>query len=82
MELVMFEDVVEHVTRVARTISQPRGNAMILGAEGVGRRSISRLAAYLSGIFLFEINSSKECTLNAWRSSLKTVLMTVGLENK
>ena len=78
----MFDDVVEHVTRIGRAINQPRGNALLLGSQGLGRRSISRMASKLVGFPLFEINYNERYDLSAWRYDLKNVLMKVGLENK
>lgn len=55
MRLVMFLDAAEHVTRIARIIRQPQGNALVLGVGGSGRQSLSRMATYLTGYKLFQI---------------------------
>ena len=47
MKLVMFLDATEHITRIARIIRQPQGNAFVLGVGGSGRQSLSRIATYL-----------------------------------
>lgn len=47
MKLVMFLDATEHITRIARIIRQPQGNALILGVGGSGRQSLARIATYL-----------------------------------
>ena len=55
----------------------------MLGDEGVGRKSLSRLSAYLAGLPLFEVDSSRKgYNLNSWRQDLKTAMLTVGLEHK
>lgn len=68
----------EHITRISRAINQPRGNALVLGTRGLGRKSISRIAAYLTKIPLFEIKSSENYDFLAWRQDLKEALMKVG----
>ena len=44
MDLIFFRDFVEHVSRMTRVLRQPRGNAVLVGIGGSGKRSVSRLA--------------------------------------
>ena len=74
MNLVMFLDAIEHVSRVCRVISLPLGNALLLGVGGSGRQSLTRLAAALEEFDLFQIEVAKGYGKNEWRDDLRKVL--------
>ncbi|XP_076467072.1 dynein axonemal heavy chain 1-like isoform X2 [Babylonia areolata] len=82
MRLVLFMDAIKHVTRIARIIRQPLGNALLLGMGGSGRQSLTRLAAHLSEFDCFQIELSKNYGTTEWRDDLRNVMMKAGLENK
>ncbi|XP_059176982.1 dynein axonemal heavy chain 1-like [Physella acuta] len=82
MKLVLFMDAVTHVSRIARIIRQPLGNALLLGMGGSGRQSLTRLAAHMSEFDCFQIELSKNYGTAEWREDLRKVMMKAGLENK
>ncbi len=46
---VFFEDALEHLTRIQRTIRLQQGNCLLVGVGGSGKQSLSKLAAYTAG---------------------------------
>ncbi|XP_049884905.1 dynein axonemal heavy chain 6 [Pectinophora gossypiella] len=48
MHLVLFEDAVEHVVRVARVLRAERGHCLMVGPGGSGRRSVATLAGHVN----------------------------------
>jgi len=82
MKLVMFLDACEHIARICRVLRQPQGNALLLGVGGSGRQSLARLATFISGYKLFQVEVVKGYNMNKWRDDLKRCLMLAGVEDK
>jgi dynein heavy chain len=82
MPLVMFYDACEHVTRIARVLRQPAGNALLLGVGGSGRQSLSRLASFIVEYDCFQIEVVKGYGMTEFKEDLKTCLMKCGNEQK
>ncbi|XP_054851851.1 dynein axonemal heavy chain 10 [Eublepharis macularius] len=80
MNLVLFDDALEHLTRIHRIIRMDRGHALLVG--GSGKQSLSRLAAYTAGCEIFEIVLSRGYGENNFREDLKSLYTKLGIENK
>jgi dynein heavy chain len=48
MNLVFFDDCIQHLARIARVLRTQRGNAMLVGVGGSGRSSMARLASSIN----------------------------------
>jgi dynein heavy chain len=78
MNLVLFEDALEHLTRVHRVIRNPRGNALLVGVGGSGKQSLSYLATYCAGYELFTVNLCRGYGETEFREDLKLLYNQLG----
>uniref|UniRef100_A0A8C4TE89 Dynein axonemal heavy chain 10 n=1 Tax=Erpetoichthys calabaricus TaxID=27687 RepID=A0A8C4TE89_ERPCA len=82
MNLVLFDDALEHLTRVHRIIRMNRGHALLIGVGGSGKQSLTKLAAFAAGCEVFEITLSRGYGESNFREDLKTLYLKLGIENK
>ncbi|CAJ1086733.1 dynein heavy chain 2%2C axonemal-like [Xyrichtys novacula] len=82
MSLVLFRDAVEHITRVVRVISQLRGNMLLVGVGGSGRRSLSKMAAFICEYQVFQVEVTKQYRKQEFREDIKKLYRLTGVDNK
>ncbi|XP_046574741.1 LOW QUALITY PROTEIN: dynein axonemal heavy chain 2-like [Haliotis rubra] len=82
MDLVLFRDAIEHVSKIIRVIRQPRGNMLLVGIGGSGRQSLARLAAHMCDYTTFQIEVTKHYRKQEFRDDLKKLYWQAGVENK
>ena len=73
MNLVLFDDCLDHLVRVHRLMRMPRGNALLVGVGGSGKQSITRLAAYTAGADVFTITLTRGYNEVLFREDLKAL---------
>ncbi|XP_073954502.1 dynein axonemal heavy chain 1-like isoform X2 [Choristoneura fumiferana] len=82
LDLVLFDDAIAHLCRVARIMRQPMANALLLGMGGSGRQSLSRLAAFIAELTCIQIEITKSYGQAEWRDDLKQTMMKAGADNR
>lgn len=80
MNLVMFEDAMMHVCRINRILESPRGNALLIGVGGSGKQSLSRLAASISSLEVFQISLKKGYAIPDLKADLAALYRKSGLK--
>ena len=80
MDLVLFEAASEHITRISRIISQPGGNAMLIGVGGSGKQSLARLAAFISGMESKQLQITGSFKVDDLLEAFKTMFIASGVK--
>ncbi|KAG5670791.1 hypothetical protein PVAND_001030 [Polypedilum vanderplanki] len=73
MDLVLFDDCLDHLTRVHRVMRMHKGHLLLVGVGGSGKHSISRLAAFAAGCEMFEITITRGYNEESFKADLKTL---------
>ncbi|XP_060774018.1 dynein axonemal heavy chain 11 [Neoarius graeffei] len=81
MNLVLFEEAMQHICRISRILEAPVGNALLIGVGGSGKQSLCRLSAFLSMLEVFQITLRKGYGIGDLRSDIAGLYIKVGVKN-
>ncbi|KAL7697754.1 dynein heavy chain cytosolic putative [Lotmaria passim] len=78
LNLVVFNYVLEHVARISRVLRQPGGHLMLVGVGGSGRRSCTRLAAYIQECDYRTTTPAKDYSHSDFLDDVRRLLLQTG----
>lgn len=81
MNLVLFDDAMDHICRINRIMEGPRGNALLVGVGGSGKQSLTRLAAFISSLEVFQVQLKKGYSMNDMKADLSQIYLKAALKN-
>ncbi|CAD2219679.1 dynein heavy chain [Angomonas deanei] len=80
MNLVLFNQAIEHVCRISRITSNPRGNAFLVGVGGSGKQSLARLASFINGHDIFQILVTSAYDITDFRTDMQELYRKCGVK--
>ena len=80
MDLVLFQQAIDHITRITRIIDLPRGNAMLVGVGGSGKQSLAKLASFLCGYEVVSISVSSSYGVADFKEALLSLYTKAGVK--
>uniref|UniRef100_A0A8C4ZK88 Uncharacterized protein n=1 Tax=Gadus morhua TaxID=8049 RepID=A0A8C4ZK88_GADMO len=81
LNLVLFEDAMAHICRINRILESPRGNALLVGVGGSGKQSLTRLAAFIANLEVFQITLRKGYGIPDLKIDLASLYLKAGVKN-
>lgn len=82
MKLILFQDAIEHIVRLARLLRAERGNGLLVGVSGMGKQSLSRLASHLNGYECVQIELSRGYNHASFHDDLRKFYYNAGVRNR
>ena len=83
VELVVFDEVLDHVLRIDRVLRQPLGHLLLVGDSGAGKTVLSKFCAWMNGLSIFQIKLTKDYSIDDFDVDLREVMKRAGvLEEK
>lgn len=82
MNLVLFDQAAEHIARISRIISNPAGNAMLIGVGGSGKQSLSRLAAFINSYEVRQLQVTGTFTVDDLLENFREMFRLAGVKGQ
>jgi dynein heavy chain len=80
MDLVLFGDAMQHVSRIVRILANPAGNAMLIGVGGSGKQSLARLASFINGMEVRQLQVTSSFTVDELKENLQEMYKLAGVK--
>jgi dynein heavy chain len=80
MDLVLFNQAMDHVTRITRILNLPRGNAMLVGVGGSGKQSLAKLATFICQYDVFQISVTSSYGIVDFKTDLLGLYTKAGVK--
>jgi dynein heavy chain len=82
MDLVLFNDALEHLLRINRLTEMPRGSGLLVGVGGSGKQSLVRMSSFMSRAINFQITLTKTYGKTQFLENIKELYMSAGVKFK
>eukprot|EP00919_Chromeraceae_sp_WS-2016_P001806 GHVR01004377.1.p1 GENE.GHVR01004377.1~~GHVR01004377.1.p1 ORF type:complete len:4168 (-),score=965.61 GHVR01004377.1:131-12634(-) len=82
VHLVIFDQVLDHITRIDRVLRQPLGHLLLVGASGAGKTVLSKFVSWMNGLTVFQIKAGRNYDTLAFEIDLRYVMKQAGVKDE
>ena len=68
--------------KISRIISNPFGHALQIGLGGAGSHTLTRLATFMQGYEIYEVEMEKDFGTNEWLEFIRDMLRDIVIKDK
>lgn len=79
MNLVLFTQAMEHISRIARIIFLPVGSALLVGVGGSGKQSLAKLSSFILGYDVVRVVVTTSYNLNDLKTDIQGMFVKAGV---
>jgi len=73
LQLVLFENAIEHIIKISRVIRQPKGYLILIGTGGLGKKALTRLSSFIQNYTTKKLEDND-------REDIKEILRETGIK--
>ncbi|UJR10037.1 hypothetical protein I4U23_014260 [Adineta vaga] len=81
IDIVLFNDALEHITRIYRVLRLDRGHLLLIGIGGSGKKLLAKIATFIAKYQIFEIQLTRNYNEISFREDMKVLFHQIGLKN-
>ena len=82
LEIVFFDEAIDHILRISRVLRQPKGNVMLIGTKNSGKAVLVKLASFMQNLARKEIENKKDESGDIIRNLLKEAIQFSGVKGE
>lgn len=75
VDLVLYEDLLDHSLRIDRVLKQPQGHMILVGPCTSGKTTLTNFVAWVNGLKVIQLNVSKNYSLLDFDATLRHILL-------
>jgi len=79
MNLVLFDQAMEHISRIARIIDLPVGSALLVGVGGSGKQSLAKLSSFILSYDVVRIVVASNYKLVDLKTDIQNMFVKAGV---
>ncbi|EAR99019.2 dynein heavy chain 7, axonemal protein (macronuclear) [Tetrahymena thermophila SB210] len=82
INIVVFHDAIQLLSKINRIINQTFSHALLIGLGGSGAHTLTRLATFISGYTIQEIEGEKSLSIDDWKDQMRQLLKNIVMKEQ